>query len=306
MSDTSGEKAVSKVEMDWHYCHHVVAYLDILGQKEAFKDVKGVPREINEKAKLNEALKKTVTFISYFRKGFKNYFDGLAQSTVKEAALPTEFREEFFKLRRTSISMYGLSDAVVAWTSLMGDKYYVGLNSLYGILMASAGMFILSLACKHAIRGGIDLDGAITLEPGSGEIYGPALNRAYQLEKCRADYPRILVGDGVMNYLKAMHAVVPEERAMKHSKNMAARCRQLIFKDTDGAFAVDYLGSHVLQTWPAELPEKEVLIPARQFVRDELERWRREGDQKLTERYEHVLAYFNERLPVLGHHSGGY
>ena len=53
----------------------------------------------------------------------------------------------------------------------------------------------------------------------------------------------------------------------------------------------------MLKTAPDALPETEVLVPARQFVNSEVDRWRKVENQKLTQRYEHVLAYFDEKLP---------
>jgi hypothetical protein len=158
-------------------------------------------------------------------------------------------------------------------------------------------MFAFSLACKHAIRGSIELAGAITLEPGSVEIYGPALNKAYELESIHAQHPRILVGDGVLKYLNDMIAIPISNRASAHNNHVAKQCLKLITKDRDGRFIVDYLGSEILSIARDALPEKEILIPARQFICDEFERWQLAGDTKITQRYKHVMEYFNNRLP---------
>lgn len=298
VSDFSEELSNSKEE-DWHYGFHVVAFLDILGQREAFKGLQGVPRTPAEEALLIDVLKQTVAFVPKFRSGFQDIFKTYSESSGKELELPAEFRDEFLRMRRSSIKLHGLSDAVVAWSSLMESDQCGALNSLYGILMASAGMFILSLACKHAIRGGIELDGAITIEPESLEIYGPALAKAYELESRQARHPRILVGDGVMKYLSEMRALEPRDRIATHNKHMAELCLKLIASDGDGKFIVDYLGTHILSTASDALPKDKVLIPARQFVADELERWRCAGDDKLAERYDKVLIYFNQRMPDL-------
>lgn len=298
MADTSDDPSASKEE-DWHYGYHAVAFLDILGQREAFREIRGVPHDPAGETQLIEVLKRTVGFVPKFREGFQNIFETYAQQTGKELELPEEFREEFLRMRRSSIKLHGLSDAVVAWTSLMEEDQCGALNSIYGILMASAGMSALALACKHAIRGGIELDGAIPLEPGSVEIYGPALAKAYELESRHAEHPRILVGEGLLKYLKDMSVLEPRDRAAIHNKHMAEQCLQLIAQDRDGRFIVDYLGGEVLKIAPEAFPEAEVIKPARQFVKDEIKRFRHLGDQRLAARYERVLAYFDERLPGL-------
>lgn len=290
-------KEPSSCEDDWQYNFHVVAFLDILGQREAFHEIKGLPRDTKGKAQLIEVLKKTIGFVPKFRQGFKDIFERYAETTGKEKEIPEQFRNEFMKMRQCSIKLYGLSDAVVAWTSLREDDQCVPLNSLYGIIMATAGMFAFSLACKHAIRGAIELDGAITLEPGSVEIYGPALNKAYELESIHAQHPRILVGDGVLKYLNDMTAIPISNRASAHNNHVAKQCLKLITKDCDGRFIVDYLGSEILSIAPDALTEKEILIPARQFIWNEFDHWRRMGNTKLSERYEIVMKYFNNRLP---------
>jgi len=211
-----------------------------------------------------------------------------------------EFREEYLKLKKTNISLYGLSDSVVAWTPLMSkDNHCAALNGIYGMLMASAGMFILSLATKHAIRGGIEIDGGVRLYEKSVEIYGPALFKAYHLESCVAQHPRIVIGAGMRDFLRAVSVGVSMDRSAIYARQLAASCSEMIVQDFDGEYILDYLGKHVLSTAYRSLPEDKVLRPAKDFVSSEIVRWEAAKNWDRADRYKKVLAYFNSRLPSL-------
>jgi len=182
---------------------------------------------------------------------------------------------------------------------MASDSHCAAMNSIYGILMASAGMFILSLAAKHAIRGGIEIDGGIKLAPESIEIYGPALFKAVTLEGHVAKHPRIVIGPGMLDFLTAVTAGTSTERTAIYARQIAGLCREMIVKDSDGHFILDYLGKLILATFSRALPRNEVLIPAKRFVESELARWEAENNLERAERYRKVLAYFNDRLPNL-------
>jgi hypothetical protein len=74
----------SSCEDNWQYNLHVVAFLDVLGQRDAFHKINGVPRDAEGKTQLIEVLKKTIGFVPKFRQGFKDIFERYAESTGKE------------------------------------------------------------------------------------------------------------------------------------------------------------------------------------------------------------------------------
>jgi len=287
-------------EKNWHYSYHAVAFIDILGQKDAFKQIVKVPTDPEGHQRLIKALKDTVGFVEFLRNGFKDCFATYSKSAGGEDRVPQQFREEYLRLKKNDISLYGLSDSVVAWTPLMAsDNHCAAMNSIYGILMASAGMFILSLAAKHAIRGGIEIDGGIKLAPESIEIYGPALFKAVTLEGYVAKHPRIVIGQGMLDFLATVSAGTSTERTAVYARQIARLCREMIVQDSDGYFILDYLGKLILATSSRALPKNEVLVPAKRFIESELVRWEAQDNPELAARYRKVLAYFNVRLPDL-------
>ena len=299
ISISMSKSTSTKVE-DWNYSYHAVAFVDILGQKDAFINVKGVPADPVGYKNLIAALKDTVTFVEKFREGFSDCFNSYTKPTGGEAQVAPEFREEYLKLKKSNINLYGLSDSVVAWTSLRaGDSHCAAMNSIYGILMASSGMFILSLATKHAIRGGIEIDGGIRLAEKSVEIYGPALFKAYHLESCVAKHPRIVIGPGMRDFLRAVSVGTATERSAIYARQLAGLCSEMIVKDSDGEYVLDYLGQHVLKTASRALPQDKVLIPAKNFVANEIARWEAAKNWDLAERYRKDLKYFDSKLPDL-------
>lgn len=286
---------------DWAYSYHAVAYLDILGQKDAFDGVVGVKNDPNFIA----SWKQTVLFIRSFREGFENIFNGYSKNTNRVDGFPAHLQKEALELKEVSLKFYGVSDSVIAWTTLKSNSHQCrALNGLYGILLASASMVTLSMAVNHAIRGGIEIDGAVRIFKGTNEIYGPALNRAYVLESKQACWPRILIGDGLIRYLKTISENTGSDIPSVFSRKMAEQCSKLIMVDSDGKLALDYLSPNILSLSPQVFDKNKVLLPAKNFVRGQIARFASAECShpekiKLHGRYSKVLDYFNYRLPGL-------
>jgi len=87
---------------NWHYSYHAVAFIDILGQKDAFKQIVKVPTEQEGHQQLIKALKDTVGFVEFLRNGFKDCFATYSQTTGGEKRVPQEFLEEYLNSKRTT------------------------------------------------------------------------------------------------------------------------------------------------------------------------------------------------------------
>lgn len=61
----------------------------------------------------------------------------------------------------------------------------------------------------------------LMIEPN--ETYGPVVEQALLLEKC-AEYPRILVGDGLWQYLSVVAAETNRSLAGKVARALAQKC----------------------------------------------------------------------------------
>ena len=286
-------------DIRWRY--YVVAYLDVLGQKEAFHNVDRIPSNEDEKTRLIETLKKTFGFLGTFRSGFKSYFSQLVQPTEIGEKIPEDKKVLFEQMRGSDIHFSQFSDFVIAWAPLeMGSHPCVQINSIWGILTASASMFILSLFARHAIRGGIEV--GTGLEMDTGEPYGPALNKAYSLESRIADYPRIVVGGQLIDYLRSHSVMVGEDVMTRYAKEHASRCLNMVKRDTDGFPFLDWLGKDIenlfkiVQTPNPKASTEQILQGVGRFILEEKEKFALRQDAKLVERYTKLGNYFHSQI----------
>ena len=135
----------------------------------------------------------------------------------------------------------------------------------------------------------------------AGEIYGTALERAYLLECNVAQYPRIVIGEELWNYLNCVLREFGNrsDGLARAITAIAEKCIGLIAKDTDGQSILDYLGPVVLgNSVPAH--KDSIIRPAYEFVLAEQQRLAAAGNLKLVERYSLIRQYFESKLPLWG------
>lgn len=289
-------------EDDWVYSYHAVAFLDLMGQRKIFEGMMGVPKSKEEEARLIGILEKTVVFITTFRQGFKDLFASMQQLRETPVQIPKEFHAEYRNMQNTEIKFQSLSDAIVAWTPIYTvdePALSKAMNSLWGILVAVAGMNLLALSLQHPVRGGIDVDGAIPLEKGGSEIYGPALNCAYELESRVAKSPRILIGNGLLKFLNSIESNQSTSRYIIHAKMLAKQCRGLITLDEDKQPILHFLGPSAMELMLKTRAgtgdyRKDILEPAYAFVKVSAKSFK--NDAKLGPRYALLLRYFENYL----------
>ena len=265
--------------------HHLVAFLDVLGQRERFKALK-LPTTPEQTAEVTEVLRQTAGFVLDLRDIFSNQF------TVFESAL-TKLKK--ITSEPVQPNFLGFSDAFVASTPLRNESSeLVAVITVFSILSAAAAVMLTSLASKHPLRGGIDV--GLATQIATGEIYGTALERAYVLESKEAGYPRILIGDELWNYLIVALAHFQSQTTLE-SKSITAiieKTMQLIAIDKDGKRILDYLGT-VMSEHAGHLKENTVK-PVFEFVLAEQARINKISDPKLIARYQALRDYVESRL----------
>jgi hypothetical protein len=107
-----------------------------------------------------------------------------------------------------------------------------------------------------------------------------------------AQYPRIVIGSELLNYLKESVQAPGQSRESALGRVFAEKCLELIYIDTDGAPTLDYAGKSVRELHP---DWKEVIHEAVKYVRMEWERFKKEGNHKLASRYYSLLSYLSGR-----------
>lgn len=270
--------------------HHLVAFLDVLGQRDKFRGLKK-PTNAQEQDEVKEVLRQTVGFVAELRSVFQTQFE------VFEAGVPNMQRHTKEPLRP---SFTGFSDSFVTSVPLREDGHeLVPVVTVFSALSAACVVMLTALASKHPLRGGIDV--GLATDIGPGEIYGTALERAYLLECRVAKYPRLVIGDELWRYLNATLAHF-EGHTTPVSKAIMAIVKktvQMIATDTDGQRILDYLGPVVVENAGPDHGQLMIQL-AYNFVLAEQKRMLAKGAPELIGRYVLLRSYFESRLAPWG------
>jgi hypothetical protein len=128
------------------------------------------------------------------------------------------------------------SDTFVRTTNILSEanqKHQVGI--LFHELLDLLHIQISLIAKKIIVRGSVTI-GKVYLKDDT--IFGPGLNRAYELEKDLAIYPRIIIDPDVFYILEK----APLIKATHHDVAMEQESiRNLISQSADGMWIIDYL-----------------------------------------------------------------
>lgn len=279
---------------------YAVAFFDILGQQERLRSIH-LPEHRNDPKAMEdvrEALRATYGAVLQMRDDFKSAFDAYARSRdeMDLSGLDEQQRIEFRSLVNEPIRFRGFSDSLVVYLPLRpNDAAKLPVRGIYGILSAAAVAFTCSLARGHPIRGGIDV--GVGVIHGEDEIYGPALSRAYTLESRVADYPRVVVGEELVKYIRA-HANQPQDSLLTGvGAKIASRCAELLTIDCDGHPIVDHMGQHIHDLISSKI-DGAVIKCAYEEVIKSVEHFKAKRDSRLAFRYNTLLDYFDDRLPI--------
>lgn len=290
-------------KIDYHWCYFLATFLDILGQKAVFKKLYEISylNELDDE-KTNE-ISENLVYMEKLRENLKAYFNLYTREEQPKISVEETVKDQFDQMRKAEIHFQYFSDNIIAFVPLEFRSFYsVTINGVWAVLGACGSVILGSLAVEHAVRGGIDICWGTRLK--SGEIYGPALNRAYTLESKVAQYPRIVIGDGVRNYLNSLSNKNKQHPAqtqidIEACKRMADRCLKLISKDKDDRLILDYLGSGFLEL-NKELPEYFKLYDlSKKFVCDSLAKWRQKEDCKIALKYKYLIEYFQSKSGLI-------
>lgn len=166
----------------------------------------------------------------------------------------------------------------------------LAITGIYTLLIACAGSFLVTLSDGLVCRGGIEA--GVAAEFFNGEIYGPALYHAHRLESEIAKYPRITIGSKFCHYLEAELGNPGQSLTDQYRRKMAQKCKNWLNVDVDGVPILDYAGSAARDISPqsAELVNNALL-----FVSAEWDKFKRDGNAKLGERYSLLHSYLTSR-----------
>ena len=279
----------------FNYC---VSFIDLLGQRNAAKG-QGLLPSITSEAE-DEA----------FQKILRDNIGGILQlqrdveememillpdpnSPLRES-LSDEERIKWDELQRKAVNTQFWSDGFVKYACLGHPEIKCVVNGVFEIFCTAGYFCLLGLVRHRPVRGGVDIAWGAEIRPG--ELYGPAVIRAYELESEVAQYPRIVIGHEVVRFLEAHRNNSGDDAAIRANQEYARHCLDMLAQDDDGYWILHYLGDTFQQT-VTHTHHNTLHQKARTFVVQQIEEHKRLRSSKLAFRYAQLLAYFDVYRP---------
>jgi len=275
--------------------YHVVCLLDVLGQKERLAEWGEPPIDGREEAAHLQALKNTVGVVIGFQKAFEGYFEQVDLCTMPKqfAGLDDDQRERYRRFKECHLNIQQFSDTFVFYAPIPnahGDVSVVPLSRMIGA--CCIGM-LLSLAARRPVRGGLAI--GMGMELAERTFYGPALVEAHCLESKVAQYPRIALSPQVDEFLNVVRDSTKVGWVADWMRKLAGVCSSMLDTDRDGRRVVDYMGEAMRRSLPVDAKSRQAFRLAYDFACTEAERFRREGNLKLADRYNKLRQYMETR-----------
>lgn len=278
--------------------HYVIGVFDILGQsRKLLQPIEFLPKGKDELRRLAENTTEAAAAVRRFRQLFQTQFDSFATSDAARrgaAGLPAVQRAQLTEDLASKIASSQFSDTYVAAVSLSRSSTAGAMADVYRSLLASAVVWLTSLATGYPIRGGVEIGTA--LEIGANEVYGEGLVKAYRLESRVAQWPRIVVGERLVDVLRHTQGLRESPDALR-AANVATECCSVLRRDPDDRTIVDVLGPVMAQFF-GRSDLRDAFSRAHEHVRNELHTHTDAGDGKLVSRYRTLLTYFDEQAPI--------
>jgi hypothetical protein len=286
-----GRRGSPRMDDGFTFQHYFIAYVDLVGQREALRTMLSIPTTSEEKDEFLALARNSLGRVLEVREWFKKYFAAVKRPVFDLTHLPAELRDVIRTVREDACNVYVLSDSIVIAVPLHDKcEHAKALSGIQTGLFALCGMAACAFAAGVALRGGLDI-GIATVIDGN-EVYGPAFVRAYELESQVAEYPRFALGTELVEFLDGVGSQKPRTVFEELAKRFAVECRQVIVQDTDGRQMVDFLGKTAKDT--LALPS-EVFPQGLAFVQQEYEKFRKADNEKLASRYFRLLQYYLAR-----------
>ncbi|MCJ7639744.1 MAG: hypothetical protein MUO70_07715 [Euryarchaeota archaeon] len=230
--------------------NYVVAYLDILGQKEKLKQFPKVLLEETDSKSLWPQIEATYLKTQSIRNTIKNFIKGVEDQQTKRRGHEsfydslTDEQRKNLKGMTSPIEFRYFGDSIAVYSKLTNNAGKLSVTSIYTILTGIAINMLMGFSNHIALRGGIEIGIAVDWEEFG--IYGSALYSAYEIENNIADYPRIVLGDELVDYLSSWKDSEGTDSISKLNKKLADQCFTIIGKDGDGKPIVDFLSENML------------------------------------------------------------
>jgi len=274
---------------------YVVAVIDVLGQKEAIRALSQVPqKEAEQLGFVKNKLRASLTVRNFVRDTVLRFLASYgATPRISEFHLLDFYRQQVLERSKAHpIGTYLFSDTIVIHSPILNNWNEPGAHGIYSILAACGSTMMTCMAAGVPIRGAVEVGWGLIWD--HGELYGPAFLSAYELEQCAAQWPRIVVGPEITRALNEFSRLPGFTDREKIQAALAKLCQELICNDFDAKPIVDYLGT-TMRGMVYDDKLRDLFVRGLSFAVGEHERFTRDGNSKLCDRYAKVRRYYEER-----------
>lgn len=278
--------------------HYAAAFIDLLGQRERFQGQNLLPNaETNEdKEKVFKIIKESIGPITKLQQRATVMMKSSNSNPNSElrATLPQSDQAKWDEMLCKTITTQRWSDGLFLFTSLAEGFVKYPSIEIFRMFALTGALCFMGLADKLPVRGAIEV--AWGAELHLGELYGPVVARAYELESEVAIYPRIVIGSYLVHYLESCSKNSSEEEHERVNRHFAERCLKMLLRDVDGHWLLHYLGTDFKNEVTG--PDHELLyLLANSFVDSQLEEHQNSRNTKLAFRYAQLQQYFKAYPP---------
>jgi len=279
----------------WVISYYLIAFLDILGQKDKILSITHPPSTVEEQNKEARVLRDTANYVVGLRKNFLDYFKIVDRPTDILNVLTPEQRAIALQLRHFHAEVRGVSDSIIITVPLSYETdFCTPMNGIYSALYGICGMFSTALACSKPFRGGVDIGWGVRLPSAKKEVYGSALVKAHFLENNVAQYPRVVIGDSLLTYINGIETIKTNDWNSNRAKQLASQCKEFITSDYDHLNILDVIGGGV-QSIKGGI-NSDLIEKGYRYVIDTHRSLTIAGDIKLSSRYGCLRSYIESRL----------
>jgi hypothetical protein len=273
---------------------YVVAYVDIMGQKDRLAGSQTLPINPTDVLRAKKGIEECLKQILILRTELQRFFSTQSASLAVPDSHPLHLLVT--GKRAPMVKLHMFSDTLILFAKLYDDSpeaatTLVPEQGLARILYGLGRLVPFALAQEIPVRGGVEI--GFATEVLSGEVFGPAAVAAYRLETepGNADYPRIVVGDTLAQFIGCPKEppLVPGQEFLASS---AKRQAFLLTKtDIDDKVIIDWLSDHWLNRLvePGQQDSEQLVYRAYKFA---LKQSKSGLPDKIDGKYKRLLEYF--------------
>lgn len=275
----------------------VVAYLDVMGQKEKLKLLKKVPTNEVEKKEFLDLAKQTHGVVRFLREGLKMGIK-LSDTYIDKVSYVLEHQKT---QQKNLLNISFFSDSYAITSRYYNDKGKPAISTVFSLLFNLSFLMVYSLGQRAFVRGAIEVGKGF--EWPEGGVYGPIMSDVYELENHIAWYPRIIVGVELNNCIcDWLEKIKQNDNYYIKYKDTIEKCRNMVCIDKDGIMILDYLGLtfHNDTKGKAEMysQTKKVIKSGWDFVNVEYDRFKSNRESQMALRCSMLKDYFSSRLNI--------